>query len=146
MCLNRRLHTTCSLARRGCATLLCQLPKVIDLFLGAALRLARAVHPHVQQRDQEMIWFEWVEARPQLRLLILPEEYYCPSTATKKIDGQYVWNIDFKVAKGRRSKITGEPTTPVPCKSVHGHSSRYHSLWREFEGSRAANQRSVQGW
>jgi len=25
MCLNRRLHTTCSLARRGCATLLCQL-------------------------------------------------------------------------------------------------------------------------
>ena len=118
-------------------------PEVIDLFLGAALRLARAVHPHVQQRDQEMIWFEWVEARPQLRLLILPEEYYCPSTATKKIDGQYIWNIDFKVAKGRKSKITGEPTTPVPCKSVHGHSSRYHGLWREFERSRAANQSSV---
>ncbi len=39
--------------------------------------LMRRAHRSVRQSDQEYMWFEWTR-RPQLRLLVLPEEYYCP--------------------------------------------------------------------
>ena len=48
--------------------------------VGAATRLAAKRHPTVRQGDQEMLWFEWQDAlADRLRLMILPEEYYCPN-------------------------------------------------------------------
>jgi len=53
--------------------------------LGAAQRLIDNRHPAVRQGDQEMLWFEWQEAlADRLRLLILPEEYYCAGPRRKR--------------------------------------------------------------
>jgi len=54
---------------------------VQQLWLGAAQRLIDVSHPEVRQGDQEMIYFEWVHARRALRVLVLPEEWYCPIAA-----------------------------------------------------------------
>ena len=35
--------------------------------------------PHRRQSDQENIYFEWIESHPNLRVLLLPEEFYCCS-------------------------------------------------------------------
>ena len=32
----------------------------------------------IRQGDQEMIYMQWVERQPELRVLALPEEYFCP--------------------------------------------------------------------
>ena len=61
---------------------------VLGLFVGALQRIVAGTHRQagVQQRDQDMIYFEWFEARPQLRFLMLPEEYYCPDQGIAGID------------------------------------------------------------
>ena len=43
--------------------------------------IGRKVRGRVRQSDQEMIWFQLVlgPSDPALRLLVLPEEYICPS-------------------------------------------------------------------
>ena len=76
---------------------------------GAAVRLIEGRHPHIRQTDQEMIWFEWVHNRSHLRVLALPEEYYCPmkpgSTGTE-------WHT------------SGYPMQDYQCKSTHVHAAR----------------------
>lgn len=78
------------------------------LLLGAAVRLvtrryARINGRHIRQSDQEMVWLEWLESGRDLRVLPLPEEYYCPQVLPDA-DGRALW---------RSSR------TQHPCKSVH---------------------------
>lgn len=85
-------------------------------FVGAAGRLAAHTHdvPGVMQRDQEMLWFEWYQARPWLRMTVLPEEYYCPDVELDEAGGaswQLNWATDTHKGAGR-----------LACKAVHGHS------------------------
>jgi hypothetical protein len=96
-----------------------------DLFVGAARRLAMHAHQGtgyagVEQRDQEMLWFEW-RATPALRMLPLPEEYYCPDVEIE-FNGsaplawwQLNWGTVGDANLGR-----------VPCKAVHGHSRYFY--------------------
>ena len=43
--------------------------EVVGLLLGALERIVAGSHPGILQRDQDMVFFEWFEARPKLRFL-----------------------------------------------------------------------------
>ena len=65
-------------------------PKVRQFFMAGATRLLGAMHLTdptnstlgIRQTDQEMLWFELHTGDPtsQPSVMLLPEEYYCPST------------------------------------------------------------------
>ena len=95
---------TCVLAYRST-------PAVRAWWRGAAARLVEARHPHVRQTDQEMIWHEWVANRSELRVLPLPEEWYCP---LQPGTADSTWHT------------SGYPARDYPCKSTHVHSVRVH--------------------
>lgn len=84
-------------------------PIVRSLWWGAAKRLIEGRHPSARQGDQEMIWFEWTTNLTELRMLVLPEEYYCPLGATTRPDEQAMW------------KTAGWPTGRYACKATHWH-------------------------
>ena len=64
------------------------IPTVRALWMGAAIRLLEGRHPQVRQGDQEMIMFEWATQNvTQLRMLVLPEEYYCPINMANQASG-----------------------------------------------------------
>ena len=81
------------------------------LWLGAGARLISAAHPEVRQGDQEAIWFEWTRGSGRgLRVLPLPEEYYCPlerRQAPQRLEAA-VWRSSWRNGRYR-------------CRSVHGH-------------------------
>ena len=61
----------------GCSCLIIYRRTALSLFERAYQKLLSGEHPPTgRQGDQEMIYFAWREA-PFLRLLMLPEEYYC---------------------------------------------------------------------
>jgi hypothetical protein len=74
----------------SCMMAFSRTPRVRRLLLHAAARLAAMVNPHditnpalgIRQTDQEMLWFELNLGEPaqQPSTLLLPEEWYCPST------------------------------------------------------------------
>jgi hypothetical protein len=88
-----------------------------DLFVGAGRRLVRSLHPNVRQGDQEMMWFEWTRGATSrsngsaLRVLALPEEYYCPLERRQNPDA------DWQASRWRTSWRRGV----YPCAAVHGH-------------------------
>jgi len=82
--------------------------EVRRLWEGASLRLLTHRHPHVRQTDQEMIWFEWTQNQTRLRVLALPEEYYCPLPANAAPQWQ----------------TSGWPFSRHKCRSTHMHSTR----------------------
>jgi hypothetical protein len=96
-----------------------------DLFVGAARRLAMHIHhgteyAGIEQRDQEMLWFEW-RATPTLRMLPLPEEYYCPDVEIDFNDSAPIawWQLNWGTL--------GDATLGrLPCKAVHGHSRYFY--------------------
>ena len=78
---------------------------VRSLWRGAATRLLEGRHQGMRQGDQEMIWLEWTTNLTQLRMLILPEEYYCPLASQAPV----LWTT------------AGYPTGRYECKAVHRH-------------------------
>lgn len=61
----------------GCSCLVIYRRTAVKLYERAYQKLLSGEHPPVgRQGDQEMIYFAWREA-PTVRLLMLPEEYYC---------------------------------------------------------------------
>ena len=101
----------------GCTALLAfrTTPPVLSLFRGALQRLHDGRHLNQTWRvtDQEVVWYQWIEAQPELRVLLLPEEYFCPL-------------VQLPRQRGRRA-----PRRPLwqtswrgpgyACRSVHGH-------------------------
>ena len=83
---------------------------VDQLWLGAGRRLATGQHRGVRPTDQEAIWFEWTSARlPQLRVLSLPEEYFCPLHIQQRaVGGKHKWRTSWH--DGR-----------YDCRALHGH-------------------------
>ena len=65
----------------GCLMLYNKTEAVKQWLLSSAQRLLTVTDQHADLRlgDQEYLWYEWVEGRGRnLRLLVLPEEFYCP--------------------------------------------------------------------
>ena len=105
----------------GCMLRLTRNALVEAWLLGAAGRLAAKRHPEVRQGDQEMLWFEWQDGRvaDRLRLLILPEEYFCPNVPLSGSPA-LAWNSSWRSSRRRGS---------YACRAVHGH--------RNYEVTRA---------
>jgi len=106
------------------------------LWLGAASRLATGRVPAAAaQREQEAIWYEWTEALPMLRVMVLPEEYYCPNVVpTRKTTvmgrdgmptsvGTASWPTNFRVGVLRKNSTVaaGYRHVELKCKALHGH-------------------------
>ncbi len=99
----------------GCFIAYSNATEVQELFLGAASRLVGKVHRGVRQGDQEMIRFEWMSGRQSLRLITLPEEYYCPGLQyvqqnVTHAEWRTSWKGTLNVERGR-----------YRCKAVHAH-------------------------
>ena len=100
------------------------------LFIGAAARLTDRRgrylpsdppdQPwfHVRQSDQEMIWFEYTRAQTALRVVTLPEEYYCPTLPIETDDdnpsAKAIWSTDYRMAQELRVPRWEVPGLPVP--------------------------------
>jgi len=88
---------------------------VHELFFGAASRLIGKAHRGVRQGDQEMIRLEWMSGHQSLRILMLPEEYYCPGLQyvqenATRAEWHTSWKGTLHVERGR-----------YRCKAVHAH-------------------------
>ena len=108
---------------------------VRSFFVGAAKRLLWRQHtrlddgpdkgentkPEVRQSDQEMMWFEWTRGvHPRLRVLVLPEEAYCPMSTRIDPSGKFAkWNTNFW-------------GYGYACQSVHG-----HNCWGSIKNTEA---------
>ena len=120
----------------GCMILYRQSASVAKFFFGAALRLIHHRHKNVRQGDQEMMWFEWIEGYGRgLRILVLPEEFYCPGIGPEPglkgyaIAWRTSWLSDTKRQEGVYS-----------CRAVHSHSMKIYEHWAkavQFNGSEA---------
>ena len=115
-------------------------PSVEKLLLLAASRLLLYTNPfdhtvatrqRVRQSDQEMLWFQLAQGTPDpsLRLMVLPEEYYCPAYWPSAPRGRWREKAYFlnvaAIAAGRRPTWTtrwGE----YDCHAVHFHHSHRH--------------------
>ena len=96
----------------ACVLRLTKSPLVEAWLLGAADRLATKRHAHVRQGDQEMLWYEWQEnLAGRLRLLILPEDYYCPNVPLSAARPP-TWNTSWHGWNSRGA---------YACRAVHGH-------------------------
>ena len=101
---------------------------VVELLLGAAKRLIWHRHKSIRQGDQQMIWMEYVSVRTSLRVITLPEEYYCPQHAIKPARGgastaaaaAASGNETRRVARPEWTNAWGEGH--LWCKAVHSHS------------------------
>ena len=91
------------------------IPTVRALWMGAAIRLLEGRHPQVRQGDQEMIMFEWATQNvTQLRMLVLPEEYYCPINMANQASGPTTRML-------MQWKTIGWPVGTYDCKAIHRH-------------------------
>ena len=108
-------------------------PEVRSIFKGAAARLTHQ-QPHTsllpyplpRVGDQELIWFEWTQWHPQLRVLPLPEEWYCPgdykvnvSRATAQLADGLEWRTSYcppqRACRGNyRCKAVHNPNAIAP--------------------------------
>ena len=95
-------------------------PSVQSLWRGAARRLVHVTHPGVRQSDQENIYFEWIYARHDLRVLVLPEEWYCPLANAR------TWRSPH-----------GES---LQCRATHAHGQKLDAVkpWHSFKAELAA--------
>jgi hypothetical protein len=73
--------------------------------------------------EQASLWFQWVHAQPWLRVLVLPEETYCPGPANihRWQERRPMWSTGWH----RSSKV-------MACKAVHGHDVKYEQLWKQL--------------
>ena len=94
-------------------------PKVLAWLHDAAMELMQAKHPRVlRQGDQEYLWLAWVRVHASrgLRVLAMPEEYYCP------------WKVP-RIETSRHSNVTSLRADirvgqlVHACLSVHEHSA-----------------------
>jgi len=88
-----------------------------QLFRNAAYRMidvSRGVQrsPFGRNSDQEAIYLEWITGRYNMRMLALPEEYYCPQVVRNSPQQQYTWSTSWT----NMGKLP-----PYRCKTVHGH-------------------------
>lgn len=102
-------------------------PSIKSVWRGAARRLVDVAHPGLRQGDQEMIYFEWIERRRDLRVLLLPEEWYCP----------------LRGAGGLWKSPHGEK---YQCRAMHAHGQKLQtggSRWHSYKAALLlASQRS----
>lgn len=138
--------------------------RVRPLLLGAAQRFAdhrhRSLFPDARMGDQTMVYFEWLEAQSQLRVLQLPMEFYCPGVRPSPKGGAdstprpALWQTGF-----RQYEHHGH-LGAYPCRAVHGQYSASQvekmlraanatvtdggpceplarCVWRRFDGSRS---------
>ena len=63
----------------------------------------------MRQGDQEKIYLEWTTNHTSLRVLVLPEEFYCPLASSSAQHAQWVTN--------------GWPEAKYQCKATHRHGS-----------------------
>lgn len=61
----------------------------------------------LRRTDQEALYLAWTEEVTQLRLLILPEETYCPSYARSIVAWKTSWRTRMQ-------------TGSYPCRAIHG--------------------------
>ena len=61
----------------------------------------------LRRTDQEALYLAWTEEVPQLRLLILPEETYCPSYTRSIVTWKTSWRTHVQ-------------TGTYPCRAIHG--------------------------
>lgn len=95
-------------------------------FVGAAARLVNGggAPRGVRQSDQEMLHYEWVSSRHSLRMVTLPEEYYCPKVAYDAHNSSSpVWRTSW-------------PRGLYACKAVHSHHVTDSTVARALRGSR----------
>lgn len=120
-------------------------PSVRKLFLGAAVRLANGTHralaPYgVQQGDQSMLWWEWVAARPDLRVVALPPEFFCPGAEPSTTDHTAYYHTDWR-ASGRNGTYR--------CFAVHGHHYgrwKLRALVQHFDAWREQQEQQSRAW
>jgi hypothetical protein len=133
----------------------------LNLWRRVALRMANAyatgqynVHPQsgrsalhlsditdertkVRPGDQEFLWLELSSgpSDPQLRLMVLPEEYYCPTLPGKVMKRSPVHTVHSTNAK-------------LPCHTVHGHLSAGGGaeLLERIQTKPGGPQVDVDGW
>jgi hypothetical protein len=60
--------------------------------------------------DQEYLNLEWTQRHPHLRVLPLPEEFFCPDV--QLLNSVAHWKSQYRSMHGWR---------PYRCKAVHGH-------------------------
>jgi len=110
---------------------------VVGLLEGAAYRLIWHLHKSVRQGDQQMMQIEYMRNRTDLRVLTLPEEFYCPQNqqllrrATK--GGS---SLDSGTHAASTASASPPPPRPVWetswgklwCKALHGHTFRAEQL------------------
>lgn len=113
------MHCSCVVAYRNSAL-------VQRWMVGAAARLIKRTNRGVRQGDQEMLHFEWVSSRTELRMVSLPEEYFCPKV---RYDGHNhsspVWTNSW-------------PKGHYNCKAVHSHHETDDKIARVLKGTRWA--------
>lgn len=68
----------------------------------------------MRQGDQEKIYLEWTSNQTSLRVLVLPEEFYCP-LASASAQG---------VRQHAQWVTNGWPEAKYQCKATHWHGSR----------------------
>ena len=116
----------------GCLMLYNKTEAVKQWLLSSAQRLLTVTDRHADLRlgDQEYLWYEWVEGRGRnLRLLVLPEEFYCPGNgATFEQSRQaFTWHTSWlsptRVQKGA-----------YPCRAVHTHDLNVSIMWSNQTG------------
>ena len=116
----------------GCLMLYNKTEAVKQWLLSSAQRLLTVTDQHADLRlgDQEYLWYEWVEGRGRnLRLLVLPEEFYCPGNgATFEQSRQaFTWHTSWL-------SPTRVQTGAYPCRAVHTHDRNVSILWSNQTG------------
>jgi hypothetical protein len=83
-----------------------------SLWLGAAARLVNVSHPAVRQSDQEAVYYEWVEKQVGLRVVLLPEEFYCPFAYAPPAP---------RFSESSTSRPGKSDVRRYECRATHGH-------------------------
>ena len=116
----------------GCLMLYNKTEAVQQWLLSSAKRLLSMTDRHADLRlgDQEYLWYEWVEGRGRnLRLLVLPEEFYCPGNGVTFEQPQqaFTWHTSWL-------SPTRVQTGAYPCRAVHTHDRNVSMLWSNQTG------------
>ena len=92
-----------------CSCMMAYQRSALPLLLDASKRLSARRSPALlRQGDQEYIWLAWTQRFAHLRVMPLPEDYYCPTDALREY---------YARAKTR-------------CKAIHQHAAaRRSTLW-----------------
>jgi hypothetical protein len=85
---------------------------------------------HVRQSDQEMIWYEWTRAQTALRVVTLPEEFYCPLVPVETDDDNRSAKAIWYTAWRKSSECRAGRCQDYRCRSLHGHDYHDHELAR----------------